>query len=158
MIQCSVCILTHPGSSANLKWELEYVRRENLHQKLFILTRPEPRRSRLERWSNEMYFRLCGKWPVPWYDYAAMLQEAAYKVSDDDPGAGEVIGFDENAASIVLAENADLPSEFIQAVADRLGHVAAITLRPPSPEAASSPASGQGTEHPSPSNSASAHP
>jgi hypothetical protein len=121
MIRRSVCIIMHPGSSLNVKWELQYIRRENLHQKLFVLTRPPARQYRVN-WRRYLLLDLGNHGgTAPWCDYAAMFRETGYQLSDDDPGPGAVIGFDENAAGIVLTTNADLPYDFIKPIADWIG-------------------------------------
>jgi hypothetical protein len=123
----SACILMEVTQSENLRLELQTLRAEGWHEKLFIFTRPAVRtgwrnwRFALGRTVLAWLARQKGVVPVSWPAFVQTLATLGYRLTPRDPGPGAVIGFDRDAADILLATQAYTPSDFVAAVRARLG-------------------------------------
>jgi hypothetical protein len=121
----SACILMEVTQSENLRLELQTLRTEGWHEKLFIFTRPAARRG----WRNWRFAlgRAVLAWlahqkgvvPVSWAGFVQALATLGYRLTPHDPGPGAVIAFDRDATSVLLATGAHTPSEFIAAIQAR---------------------------------------
>ena len=133
----SACILMEVTQSENLRLELQTLRTEGWHEKLFIFTRPAVRRG----WRNWRFAlgravlawvaRQKGAIPVSWAAFAQTLATLGYRLTPCDPGPGAVIAFDPDANGVLLATQAHTPSDFVAAVQARLDRtLQAPNIRP----------------------------
>jgi hypothetical protein len=107
------CIIAEVSSSENLKWEFEFLRREDLHQKLFVMTPPVALKLRwYEAWLVQRQ--------ISWSDFAKTLRTSGYEVPDD-PGLGAVLKFDAAGRGIVLKTGAQTPEDYIEPIQTLLG-------------------------------------
>ena len=115
-------LVMEPGRTKNLRWELEYVARERLQSRLFVITPPS---SRSGRWTLPMtraMDTLTGWHNVTWDEFVTELKQAELVMTGDDPGPGAVVSFDRDGSSVVLARGLRTPAEFVAVIA---GHTAA---------------------------------
>lgn len=129
------------GSSGNLRWELEYLRREGLADKLFILTPPAmvgvtgETSSRSARLSFEFArdavnrARVHHAPMVSYRQFAEELSSMGYQLDPQaDPGPGAVVAFDKDGHAIVLMRGAITPSDFVSPIRARvLGGASALS-------------------------------
>jgi hypothetical protein len=115
LAQTAACIVVEVGNSENLRWEFEEIMRGNLHEKLFVITRPQDRRhlSRGSYLFERMLSRIKGIETVSWTQFAAELRTMNYKLSGEDPRPGDVVAFDQNANGVTLTTKAELPDDFV---------------------------------------------
>ena len=125
----AACIVVVTSVTSNLLWEYDFMRREGLHRKLFLLTRPaiynifgRSLRARLldliiigaRSWRAGLHA------PVRWEEFAATLRDAAYLVDIPDPGPGSVIGFTPSGQALTLRTGLMKASEYVDAMSDWL--------------------------------------
>jgi hypothetical protein len=105
----STFILMGPERSANLSWELSYIRANNLQRKLFIVTAP-PLTSFFQRitWGINRTKKI-------WPEFALAANQALLRVGDY-PGSGAVLNFDSNGEPVVIATNMKTPEDYIWAI------------------------------------------
>ena len=109
------CLLVEGGASANLRWELQYLRQSKLHDRLVVVTEHPTRPNRSG--FVQLAARVAGIEPASWDRFAATLTELGYEMPAGPPAPGSVIGFDADARAHVLATGADLPDEFVEPMA-----------------------------------------
>jgi hypothetical protein len=140
----SSCIVTEIASSRNLRWEFEYLRRENFQQKLFVMTRPEITKHVATRVFFSLVDRLKGVRPVTWQSFAQDFKTFGYE-SADDPGSGAVVTFDATGKAITVTTGAHFPEEYVEPIRARLieslGYSAG-QLEPPRVQETKSPVPG----------------
>ncbi len=102
--------------SDNLRWELQWLRNNNLQTKLFILTRPRVpmdlplfERFVIHRWLP----RLQGIPRSNWEEFSADLQQLGYSFDFDAPGVGTVISFDSQGQAVALATEVETDTKYI---------------------------------------------
>ncbi len=113
----AVCIVLEVGKSANLRWELEYLRSTGQQTKLFVFTHPEPEPGTglaYAYWG--LLWRLKGIEKIRWPKFAAGLAAIGYQPGDD-PGPGAVLTFDAQGQGLLLTCGAASPDEFIAPIA-----------------------------------------
>jgi hypothetical protein len=123
LAQRATCILMEVGDSKNLRWELAYLRREGLQEKLFILTRPglpggadKIRRAILDYLNPKLKSRKIG-----WSEFADDLSRLGYDLDGDaDPGLGSILTFDSNGKAVLLATQAVNPADFVAPIRARV--------------------------------------
>jgi hypothetical protein len=79
-------IVIEPGRTQSMQWELQYIARQGLQTKLFILAPPRLRAV----WSRTLLpvlDRLNGWRPVTWPEFGAELRAVRLDLVPDDPGA-----------------------------------------------------------------------
>jgi len=130
LVRSAGAILVEVARSQNLKWELEYIRKGEWHQHLFLVTRhasyPRPLRWPSLRWMRTGSELLFGVSPFSWSEFSAELRECGYRIDIDDPGPGAVITFDDEAVAKAITTGADLPEDFVKPIA---AHIGAATVR-----------------------------
>lgn len=108
----SSCIVAEVAASSNLRWELEYLRRHGLQQKLFVMTRPvlaSPKRfERLILW-------LRGTHLETWREFAESLASLGYDLPNE-PVAGAVITFDASGKASILTTGAEFPDDYVEPI------------------------------------------
>ena len=109
------CLLVEGGASANLRWELQYLRQSKLHDRLVVVTE-HPTRPNCSGFV-QLAARVAGIEPASWDRFAATLTGLGYEMPAGPPAPGSVIGFDADARAHVLATGADLPDEFVEPMA-----------------------------------------
>ncbi len=109
-------ILVELGSSDNLNWEFDYLRREGLQQKLFIITPPTREGSRVNWWVIDFARYITGIRPVIWAQFSKKLALMGYDLDPTNPGPGAVVTFDRNGKSMLLITNAKTPEDFVEAM------------------------------------------
>jgi len=114
LAQHAACFLVGAGESSNLRWELQYLRQANLHDRLVIVA-GHPTYARGSVWIG-LAARMAGTPLATWPAFAATLKEAGYQVPADQPEFGTVIGFDADGRAHVLTSDADLPEEFVEPI------------------------------------------
>jgi hypothetical protein len=117
-------IVIEPGRTESMQWELQYIARQGLQTKLFILTPPRLRAV----WSRALLpvlDRLNGWRPLTWPEFSAELGAVRLDLVPDDPGGGSVITFRQDGSSVVLACGLQTPTQYadvlLGAVADTAG-------------------------------------
>jgi hypothetical protein len=115
----SSCIVAEPAGSDNLRWEFEYLRREGLQQKLFILTRPRATANMATDVFYGLVALLKGVRPVTWQSFSEILGSLGYRLPAN-PGPGAVVTFDASAEGLIITGGAKLPLEYIEPVRTRL--------------------------------------
>lgn len=106
------------GWSNNLQWELEEIRRERWHLKLFVLASPPPRSNRaLDRWLAIAVTSVRGVQRTQWSKVVEQLGQAGYVVGAlQPPSPGSVISFDEDGYALLLVEGATEPEDYARTV------------------------------------------
>ncbi len=136
----SSCIVAEIASSDNMRWEFEYLRREGMQQKLFILTRPSSTANLSSRVFYKLVARLRGVSPVTWQTFAENLATFGYGLPND-PGPGAVITFDGSGKGVIVASGAHLPLDYVEPVRafliERGGYLTSQLDPPAEPELAS---------------------
>lgn len=114
-------ILTEVSKSDNLKWELDWIKKSSLQEKLFVITRPKG--IVYEDIEIDFLFHIFGVLirtikgtEISWKSYANELHKLDYFLSYTNPGNGAVITFDNDGKSKILTTNARKPSEYIMAI------------------------------------------
>jgi hypothetical protein len=137
----SSCIVTEVAGSHNLKWELDYLRQQELQQKLFVFTKP----SKKNPYKLYPFFVWLkgGMAQVKWTDYARSMASSGYELGDD-PGPGTVLTFDANGKAITLTTRAQSPEDFVEPIRSLLelrdGYSSAVLDLPVAEPASASPA------------------
>ena len=130
LVRSAGAILVEVARSQNLRWEFEHIRKVELHQRLFLVTRhatmSRPLRWPWLRWLNRGLARLSGASSFSWSEFSSELRACGYRVDIDDPGPGAVVTFDAEAVATVIATGADLPEDFVKPIA---AHIEAVTVR-----------------------------
>jgi hypothetical protein len=119
----SACIIIQVGESRNLQWEFEALKQQGFHEKVFILTSPKlPHSSwnRLEKKILTWGLRVKGQKPPVWSEFAAGLCSAGYTIGASEPSSGSVLSFTPEASAILLATEAQAPSDFVDVLVDHL--------------------------------------
>ena len=108
LARASACLLVTVGRSENLRWELESMKRWNLHDKLFVVTQPR----RASRWAALTTRRTIDpEWTAFAADLSACgLDAGAY------PGEGATLTFDPNGSAVVAGTGAQKPEHFVMAI------------------------------------------
>jgi hypothetical protein len=109
------CLILEASESSNLRWELQFLRQSNLHERLIAVT-GHPTDPYAGFWMQFMA-RMAGVPRVSWEQFAGMLTELGYDVPTSEPELGSVIGFDAAARGHVLTSDADLPEQFVAPMA-----------------------------------------
>jgi hypothetical protein len=104
-----ICIVTTPGHSDNLKWELRTIRSEGFQKKLFVLTGPAL------RWPWFYSPRWWHSLKREWAEFATDLRSCGL-VTGEYPGAGATVGFDDEGKGVVVGTNARAPSDYVSSV------------------------------------------
>jgi hypothetical protein len=113
------CIMMEVEQSENLRWELQSLSSNQLHDKLFILTRPRRKQgwryirihvSRLVLWYIAKWKRVHS---ASWAEFAQALGSTGYKVEMTDPGPGAVIVIDSEKRGRVITTDAITPADFV---------------------------------------------
>lgn len=114
LLRDSICIVTTPGHSDNLEWELRTIRSQGFQKKLFVFTGPALRWPLLysPRWWHSL--------KREWADFASDLR-ACGLVTGEYPGAGATVGFDDEGKGVVLSTNARAPSDYVSCAQNWLG-------------------------------------
>jgi len=123
MGRAAACILIQVGDSRNLEWEFRALKREGLHEKAFIFTRPKENLgawARWARWNLQLVQRLKGAKRTVWSEFAAGLRDAGYDIDLTEPPHGSVLGFNHEGSAVFLATGAQSPADFIEVVIRRL--------------------------------------
>lgn len=115
----SSCIVAEPAGSDNLRWEFEYLRREGLQQKLFILTRPRGAANIATDAFYGLVALLKGVRPVTWQSFSETLGSLGYRLPAN-PGPGAVVTFDASGEGVIVAGAANFPLDYIEPVRTRL--------------------------------------
>jgi hypothetical protein len=113
------CTIMEVEQSENLRWELQSLSSNQLHDKLFILTRPRRKQGwrhirihvgRLVMW----YIAKCkGVHSASWAEFAQALGSTGYKLEMTDPGSGAVIVIDSEKRGRVITTDALTPADFV---------------------------------------------
>jgi len=111
-------IVVEVGASANLRWEFEHIRKEGLHQKLFVITRPSTEGKWLSWAFWRLVWRVQGIPTVSFRQFAASLAPLGYDFSNVAPGPGSVIAFDADGKALLLTTGAAWPGEFVKPIRD----------------------------------------
>jgi hypothetical protein len=119
----AACIIIQVGASQNLRWEFDALKREGLHERVFILTSPGKKPSRWNRFGAKC-LRLTqwikGVKPTMWSEFAAGLHASGYEVDATEPPPGSVISFDSEGSAVLLAFNAQAPADFVAVMLEHL--------------------------------------
>lgn len=118
LVRRASAILVEVGASANLQWEFEHIRREGLHEKLFVITRPSTEGAWLSWAFWHLVWRIQGVRAASPGEFARNLARVGYEFGGVDAGPGSVVAFDANARAILLTTNAAWPGEFIAPIRD----------------------------------------
>jgi hypothetical protein len=111
--QRSACILVGVGKSDNLKWELEWLKKNELQQKLIVITPPTPLlHSSYEYFIIKIMRKIRGT-DLSWTGFADELHNMGYFLSFTNPGPGSVLTFDVENRGILLTTDAETPTDFI---------------------------------------------
>jgi hypothetical protein len=110
----SSCIVVETARSDNLRVEYEYLRREGLHEKLFVFTGHPSREERrfILIWQRMRF----GTLHVGWQKFSADLALLGYDLGFSDPGPGSVITFDADGRGILLTTQAVSAAEFVDPI------------------------------------------
>jgi hypothetical protein len=113
-------ILVEVGASTNLRWEFEYLRKEGLHRKLFVITRPSTEGKWLAWAFWKLVWRIQGIPNVSFRKFAANLAPLGYDFGavEPGPGPGSVVAFDADGKAVLLTTDAFLPDEFVAPISD----------------------------------------
>jgi hypothetical protein len=112
------CMLVEVGASANLRWEFEHIRKEGLHDKLFVITRPSTEGKWLSWAFWRLVWRIQGIPTVSVRQFAATLAPLGYDFGTLDPGPGSVVAFDADGKAMMLTTGAAWPGEFVKPICD----------------------------------------
>lgn len=105
----SSCILMPPGSSANLRWELEFLRATGCLSKLFVLTSPvKPRWQSWAPWASRSRQRR-------WGAFVAELSSIGFTLNVG-LADGCTLGFDAQCVAVVNGSAAATPDEYVAAI------------------------------------------
>lgn len=127
----AACLVAVPGDSAQLVWELARLRTLDLHQRLFVLTRPPyveqtPAGIRVRRAWTRLWMKPPGMHdaaPIPWSTFAEALRSAGYDPAGTDPGPGALVGFDAEARAQVLGRDLRSATATVEAMATQLRRI-----------------------------------
>jgi hypothetical protein len=116
----SVLIVMEPDESANLGWELQYLRTHALQEKLILVTRPPM--AILSHWSFLFWFSRYLRWArgireTKWPAFVAMMSGFGYTLDSESPPPGSVFGFDSLGKAILLTTSADTPMDYVEPMA-----------------------------------------
>jgi hypothetical protein len=114
----AAAIVVEVGASANLRWEFEYIRKEGLHQKLFVITRPSTEGKWLAWAFWRLVWRIQGSPNVSFREFGPSLAPLGYDLSAVDGGPGSVIAFDTEGKALLLTTRAVWPDEFVSPMRD----------------------------------------
>lgn len=108
--QKAIYIITIPGKTEGLKYELNYIFASNLADRFFIFTSPKTRgNSKIMKWL--MSVETC-----KWSEFAENMNDIGYKLQVNEPPSGSVIGFDKLGNQKILITGARYPIHYIQAI------------------------------------------
>ncbi|MGF7237766.1 MAG: hypothetical protein ACQSGP_22805 [Frankia sp.] len=123
LIGKTVCVLAVVGESDSLAWEFAQILKCGRSGRLFIVASPYgPGRWKPVR--LRIYNRLRGCRPISWQRSIATLNELGYRLPDERPAAGSVIGFNDTGQSITVATGARTPADYIAAITAHISHAA----------------------------------
>lgn len=115
----AACIIMEVDQSENLRWELQSLSSNQLHRKLFIVTRPR----RKQGWRHVrihlgrlvmLYIAKCkGIRSASWAEFAQAVGSTGYKLEMMDPGPGAVIAIDSQMRGRVIITGAVTPTDFL---------------------------------------------
>lgn len=116
LAQRAACIITLPGDTDGLNFELDYILRNDLSHKLFIFTPVYKLKFNFQK--RLLWF---SKWLwavelVEWDLFCQKMKKIGYQIQNHNPGQGCVISFSKEGDQITLKKNAQLPFEFIEVV------------------------------------------
>jgi hypothetical protein len=112
----AVCILVELGRSENLRWEFDYLRREGLQKKVFLVTQPSHEDSKFAWAYRGIFWRLKGIRAVSWQEFSTDLGKLGYDLKFEDPGPGSAIGFDDDGRGVLLTTQAQVPPQFVEPI------------------------------------------
>ena len=117
LAQSATCMIVATGPSANLGWELGYLRREGMSRKLCVFTPPRiPAPELTKILQDEIPARKALY--SDWVRATAMLGPAGFECELDCPGFGAVLSFDDSGKGVLLTTEASTPNEYIAPVAE----------------------------------------
>ena len=102
-------MLMGPERSANLSWELSYIRGNNLQSKLFVVTAPP-----VTSFSQRITWGINRTQKI-WPEFAVAASQADLQVLEF-PGRGAVINFDSKGNRVVVTNGARTPEDYIRAI------------------------------------------
>jgi hypothetical protein len=113
LVGTAQCVIAAPGAWPYLVWELDVIRKSNMHQRLFVLTAPEAdRRRTIANWA-------LGSELETWQQFVEAAAATGYAFAPD-PGPGAVVTFNDNGEQVVLVRDARTPTEYVMAMRDLL--------------------------------------
>jgi hypothetical protein len=117
LAQSATCIIVATGSSANLGWELGYLRREGMSRKLCLFTQPRiPATALIKTLHAETAARRALY--SDWVGATAMLGPAGFECEPECPGFGAVFGFDDSGKAVLLTTEASTPGAYVAPVVE----------------------------------------
>jgi len=114
----AAAIVVEVGASANLRWEFEFIRKERLHQKLFVITRPSTEGKWLSWAFWRLVWRIQGSPNVSFREFAASLAPLGYDLAGVTGAPGSVIAFDADGKALLVTTSAVWPDEFVSPMRD----------------------------------------
>jgi hypothetical protein len=117
----ATAILVEVGASANLRWEFEFLRKEGLHEKLFVVTRPSTEGKWLAWAFWNLVWRIQGAPNVTFRQFAADLLPLGYDLTGLEPRPGSVIAFGADGKALQLTTSAVWPGDFVTPIRDWIG-------------------------------------
>jgi hypothetical protein len=110
----SSCIVVETARSDNLRLEYEHLRREGLHEKLFVFTGHQDLKE--ARWFSIWQRMRIGTLHVGWQKFSEDLALLGYDIGFSDPGPGSVMTFDAAGRGILLTKQAESAAEFVEPI------------------------------------------
>jgi hypothetical protein len=118
----SAAIVMELSSSENLEWELDTIFQNNWQQKLFIITKPEPKmRSFLYIFMNAFMSLAKGTPKLNWSKFRSQLRNSGFSLDIEKPKNGAIISFDSFGKGFLYGDNLKDPIDFIGPIKQSLG-------------------------------------
>lgn len=119
----AACIIIQVGESQNLRWEFEAIKAEGLQTKVFILTSPKKKNNAWNRFAQkcvDLKQRIKGAKLIVWPEFAAGMRDAGYQLDESEPPPGSIISFDQEGSALLLATEAESPTDYVGVMMRRL--------------------------------------
>jgi hypothetical protein len=120
LAETAKAIVMEVSRSDNLRWEIAALLSHGWQRKLFVITPPVWKSSRMYRWFLVALRAAKGVAAPRWSEFASELNNAGFQVDPADPGPGSTVSFDLVGASEVIARRASEPEDFVSAIQRRL--------------------------------------
>lgn len=115
----AACIISIPGNTEGLKFELNYILTNNLADHFFVFTPPKIGRNNLQK--NKKFIKwLMAVEKFTWSEYANNMLAIGYNIQRNEPEYGTVIGFNNLGEQKILTTRAKYPNDYIQAIQKEL--------------------------------------